>query len=178
MKKFKSTLFLVAMGIFSQHAAALSPLVHGVATLQIAVDANNLNLNFSSPLDNLIGFEHIPYNEQQQIAVDKMINQFNHVDALLMPTPAAMCIAKSVKLDSIVIKNESIPPNKVKQEGAGHADLDAEIIFHCQHVDQLKDVQAYLFKNYSNLHKLNVEVVSPHGQTVATLTPTNTQIRW
>ena len=41
--------------------------VHGVATLQIAVDDKTVTLDFSSPLDNLLGFEHVPRDAKQKV---------------------------------------------------------------------------------------------------------------
>ena len=48
------------------------PHVHGVASLQVAVDGNTLTLNLESPLDNVLGFEHAPRSEKQKAAVRSM----------------------------------------------------------------------------------------------------------
>src|SRR5437879_845104 len=46
--------------------------VHGIASLQLAVDGNTLTLDLSSPLDNLLGFEHVPRTDKQKAAVHNM----------------------------------------------------------------------------------------------------------
>lgn len=151
--------------------------VHGVATLQMAVDTNTLTLNFSSPLDNLIGFEHQSHNQSEVAQVQNMINQF-YKTKLFVPTPSAQCQLKTIDLQSLVIKKKPNAPKPQHEEPAGHADLDAELVYQCLEVKELHDLQVNLFKTFSNLHQLNVEVVSSQGQTAAKLTPTNSQITW
>ena len=77
--------------------------VHGVATLQIAVDDKTMTLDFSSPLDNLLGFEHVPRDAKQRAAVKNMADSLNKAEQLFIPTAEAQCTLQSVKLDSLVL---------------------------------------------------------------------------
>ena len=154
--------------------------VHGVASLQVAVEDKTLTMNFSSPLDNLIGFEHKAHNQAEVAKVQSMINQFYKKPSLFIPTKTAECQIKTINLDSLVIKKK--PEDAIKkpehEEEAGHADLDGEFIFTCNRPENMRDLQVNLFKVFPNLHQLNVEVVSTRGQTAAKLTPENNQISW
>lgn len=159
--------------------------VHGVATLQVAVDAKVLSLSFSSPLDNLLGFERKARNQAEVAQVQNMINQFYKTN-LFVPSKAAQCKLQSIDLESVVIKKKVIKkkpqPASTKQhsheEEAGHADLDADLIYQCNDVKSLRDLQVNLFKVFPNLHQLNVEIASARGQSAAKLTPSNNQIVW
>jgi hypothetical protein len=154
--------------------------VHGVASLQVAVDDKTLTMNFSSPLDNLIGFEHKAQNQAEVGKVQNMINQFYKKPSLFTPSKTAECQIKTIKLDSLVIKKkpEDIAKKPEQEEEVGHADLDGEFIFTCNHPEKISDLQVNLFKIFPNLHQLNVEVVSAKGQSAAKLTPENNQITW
>jgi Protein of unknown function (DUF2796) len=154
--------------------------VHGVATLQLAIDTKLMTLNFSSPLDNLIGFEHKAHNQVEVAKVQNMINQFYKMPPLFVPTKAAECKLKTINLDSLVIKKkpEDAAKKTEHEEEAGHADLDGEFVFECNRPENIKDLQVNLFNTFPNLHQLNVEVVSNRGQTAAKLTPQNNQISW
>jgi hypothetical protein len=159
---------------------ALEAHVHGSATMQVAVDAKVLTINFSSPLDNLLGFEHKPRNQTEAKQVQNMINQFYKPTALL-PSKAAQCKLKTVNLESLVIKKKNPAANVTEHthsEGDGHADLDAELVYHCHQISNLNDLQVNLFKSFPNLHQLNVEIVSERGQTAAKLTPTKNRVTW
>lgn len=166
----------------SASAHALSAHVHGVATLQVAVDGKTLFINFSSPLDNLLGFEHKARNEAERKQVQKMINQFYKTN-LLMPTASAQCKLSHVDLHSPVIKKKTGASTHQHEEHeheehTDHADLDAEFQYNCHYVKGLRDLKVNLFKAFPNLHELNVEIVSGRGQSATQLTPDNNQAVW
>ena len=90
--------FISATWMTLRQANELGAHVHGAATLQVAVDAQTLTLDFSSPLDNLIGFEHPPRDDKQKAAVKAMADRLNHADGLFVATAEAQCALQSVKL--------------------------------------------------------------------------------
>jgi len=179
MRKLTGFLVFLVSCSFSSHtiAQALDAHVHGVATLQVAVDAKVLSLSFSSPLDNLLSFEHKPRNQAEVKQVQNMINAFYKTN-LFVPSKAAQCKLQTVNLESVVIKKKPNAPKPQHEETAGHADLDAELVYTCNNVKDLRDLQVNLFKTFPNLHQLKVEIVSAHGQSATQLTPTNTQAVW
>ena len=159
-------------------AKELEAHVHGIATLQVAVDAKVLSLSFSSPLDNLLGFEHKTRNQAEVAQVQNMINQFYKTN-LFVPTKSAQCKLQTIDLESMVIKKQpQATYAKEHKEDAGHADLDAELVYQCNNVKSLRDLQVNLFKAFPNLHQLNVEIVSERGQSAVKLTPNNNQAFW
>jgi hypothetical protein len=163
-------------------AHELGPHVHGVAILQIAVDEKTMTLDFSSPLDNLIGFEHAPRNASQKVAVKNMADSLNQADRLFIPTADAQCTLQSVKLDSPVLKPEASPDKPEKsskhEEERVHADLDGEFTFACKQTGKLHDLEVKLFDAYPNLHQLKVEVVTLKKQAAATLTAEQSRASW
>lgn len=154
--------------------------VHGIANLQIAVDDKLLTLDFSSPLDNLIGFEHDPRNDQQKAAVQNMSELLHKADKLFIPTAAAHCVLQSVELDSPVLdkKLDKAKPHDAAHEEGGHADLDGEFVFKCERTADLHDMEIRLFGSFVNLRQLDVAVASARGQTAAKLTAANPHISW
>lgn len=164
----------------SPSSHALGTHTHGVATLQVAIDAKVLLISFSSPLDNLLGFEHKARNQAEVAQVQNMINQFYKTN-LFVPTKSAQCKLQTIDLESLVIKKKpqtGSTKQHTHEEEAGHADLDAELVYHCNQVKNLGDLQVNLFKVFPNLHQLNVEIVSERGQSAAKLTPKNNQAFW
>ena len=149
--------------------------VHGIATLQVAVDEKTMTLDFSSPLDNLIGFEHVPGTAKQKAAVKIMADSLNKAGQIFIPTADAQCTLQSVKLDSVVL-NPKAP--KDKEDEGGHSDLDGEFIFACKQTDKLHDLEVKLFDTFPNVHQLKVEVASQKKQTSATLTAEQRRVSW
>lgn len=148
--------------------------VHGVATLQIAVDGNTLQLNLESPLDNLLGFEHMPNTAPQKALVKTMESRLRQADRLFRPNPAAHCTLKSVTLDSPVL-------GVSKDDGPmhdDHADLDGEFVFACAKPDELRELEVRLFDAFPGLRQLKTEAATPRGQKAGTLSPNQRRINW
>ena len=150
--------------------------VHGMATLQVAVDNKTMTLDFSSPLDNLLGFEHVPRDAKQKTVVKNMADSLNKADRLFIPSAEAQCTLQSVKLDSLVLDKQGNTQHQ--EEAGGHADLDGEFVFTCQHAGKLHDLEVKLFDAFPNLHQLKVEVATLKKQTSAKLTPDQRRASW
>lgn len=148
--------------------------VHGMATLQIAVDGKTLQLNLESPLDSLLGFEHMPRTEQQKTAVKEMENRLRQADRLFQANSAALCTLKSVALDSPVLGADKHHGHKHDD----HADLDGEFIFTCAKPRELRGLEVRLFDAFPRLRKLKTEAATPRGQKAATLTSKQRRIGW
>ncbi|MFZ2301286.1 MAG: DUF2796 domain-containing protein [Gallionella sp.] len=167
-------------------AKELGAHVHGIATLQIAVDDKTMSLDFSGPLDNLLGFEHVPRNAKQKAAVKKMADDLNHAERFFIPTAEAQCTLQSIKLESLVL--EPIPPQEKKsdkkeeskhhEEESGHADIDGEFVFACKQIGKLHDLEVKLFDAFPHLGQLKVEVATLKKQTAAKLTAKQRRVNW
>ena len=182
MKKRLGLVAFLVGHFFSSQALAVSLAAHqhGNATLQVAVDANTLTIHFSSPLDNLLGFEHKPRNQAEVEQVQNMIKQF-YKPSLFLPSKDAQCKLQSVQLDSLVIKKKNQAETTTQHahdHAAGHADLDAEMVYQCNQVNRLRDLQINVFKAFPFLHQLTAEVISHRGQTAATITANKPQLTW
>jgi hypothetical protein len=181
----QSTLKFVLLGTtvaFSQAVFAHEPgaHVHGVATLEVALDAQTLTIDLSTPLDNLIGFEHLPQNDRQKMLVKAMSDRLHRGDRLFIPTAAASCTLQNTVLNSLVLDNpkNAKPQAAADGEEAGHADLDGEFVFTCTRPENLHDIEVRLFSPFPNLHILNVAVATAKGQTAAKLTADNRKVIW
>ena len=153
-------------------AAEPAPHVHGVASLQVAIDGNTLTLTLESPLDNLLGFEHTARSEQERTAVRAMRERLEQAESVFVPSPAAHCQAVSVKLESPVLQ-----PERQTANGA-HADLDGEFVFRCRNPGQLRELEVTIFRSFPNLRRLDVQIASPRGQSAARPSPQQRSVTW
>lgn len=156
--------------------------VHGIATLQVAVDEKTMTLDFSSPLDNLLGFEHVARDAKQKAAVKKMVDSLNKAEQFFIPSADAQCTLQSVKLDSLVLEPKASADKKEEsqhhEEERGHADIDGEFVFACKQIGKLHDLEVTLFDAYPNLHQLKVEVATLKKQTATTLNTEQRRVNW
>lgn len=174
---------LCGLLLLASAARAAPPHVHGVAALDVVLDAGSLALSLDSPLDNLVGFEHAPVNEKETQAIRAMVRRFSRAQELFAPTPAARCALKAVRLSSPVIDAKVFTSEGVSaaapgesREEAGHADLDASIEFNCQAPSELNGLEAKIFAAFPGLHRIDAQVVTPARQSAARLTPESRMI--
>ncbi len=151
--------------------AAAAAHSHGGARLTIAVDANTVTLEFGSPLENLLGFEHAPRNDRQKAAVQRMSEVLQKADRLFIPSAAAQCVLQSARFDSPVLVAEK--GAAARSGGAahaghgaadGHADIDGNIVFRCERPGQLRDLDVMLFDSFPGVKRIDVQIAGARGQ--------------
>ena len=157
--------------------------VHGVGQLDVAIDGNTLSLHLDSPLANLIGFEHAAKSAKDKQAVQAMSADLRAAGKLFVTSPAAACSLTSVSLNAAGIepsllgeKNASGTTGASHASADGHADLDGDFTFRCQHPEQLREIDVKLFKRFTGFQRIAVQVVTPKRQSAATLTPDNSKL--
>lgn len=139
---------------------------HGAATLSVAVEGNAVELEFESPLENLVGFEHAPRNEKERQAMQAMKQRFAEPQSLFMPSPAAGCRANPARLD-------------LPRAGSGeHADVHVTLAFECKTPAALRSLEVRLFEAFPRLQRVKAQVAAPGRQTGAELTPGKLRIDW
>ncbi len=77
----------------AQMQPAARPHVHGVASVDVAVDTASITVTMSSPLDNLVGFEHPPRTDGVRSAANAAVAALRQGDKI---DPAAGCTLKSL----------------------------------------------------------------------------------
>lgn len=165
-----AALFLSAPELFAQ---AHGPHVHGSASLEVTVDGPTLSLRLTTPLENLLGFEHAPRTAQQKKAVSDMAASLRKAEAHFMPAPAARCTAGSVTLDSPVLRDG----NTASQKDV-HAELTAEYTFRCEQPEQLRGVEVRLFDAFRRLQRMDVQLAAPGVQKSYRLTSRQRLMAW
>ena len=140
------------------------PHQHGVAQLDIAVEAGKLTIDFESPLDNLVGFERAPRTQAERQRSDAAVATLKAADTLLRIDPAARCTLVKVTLNSAPLQLGTPDP---KDSAEGHADLDASFEFACKSAPGF--VEVGLFDAFARLQRIEVQTATARGQTRAIL---------
>gem|GEM_PF-297119 len=161
------TCVVLSLPIFV-HAAPAH--VHGAAKMDLAVDGNKLTVSIEIPLDNMVGFEHLPKTDKQKTALAESMKILGDGSDLFIPTVAADC-----KIESVDV-GDTFPSGKAK--GGGHADVDADYVFRCAKPAALKGLETTLFKHFSRLHRIDVQRATAGGQGVSTMTPKQPRTSW
>jgi len=145
-------------------AQALGSHQHGVVQLDIAVDANRITVQLSSPLDNVLGFEHAPHNAAERSRVASMLSALH--GTVFVIDPAGACRPGAVQLNSAALQLGEPDP---AEQTAGHADLDASFAFECSSAARAGFVETTLFERFPGVHRIDVQLATPRGQRKLTL---------
>ena len=147
--------------LFEEHHAHQ----HGVATLEVAVDASRLVLRFRSPAMSLVGFEHRPRSAQDHAAVSQAMDRLRDPAAQFQPSADASCR---------VAKSEVTPPDW--EHPSGHSEFAADYEFDCQRQAALQHLDVRLLQHLDPETKIQVQVAAPDGQHSTELTRSNTRL--
>ena len=134
------------------HHAPAEAHVHGEAELNIVIDGEQVLVEFISPLENLLGFEHEPETAEQKQAVLDLQQHLADYRALFFITDA-QC--------------EQIEQHNEDPFAAGrttHAEWHGEYHLSCNEFDNATSLKPQLFSTYPGLEKLIIQLISAQGQ--------------
>ena len=135
-----------------QHAAH----VHGEARLLVAVEEKTVEMEFTSPAMNLLGFEHRPESEQQQKQLQDVIEKLKQADLLFSLPAAANCRLSAVEVES--------PYGQQSGHDAEHTDFSAFYHYTCPGTHRVKMLTVKLFEQFPLTETVEVQTVSSRGQ--------------
>ena len=163
---------------------------HGVARLDIAIDAGGITLELTTPLDNLLGFERGPRTDAERKVADAALAKLRAAAGLFSIDPAAGCTLASVELRSAALKlgateaagaprasgtagtagtQSTAGTSGTSGTAGGHADLDATVAFRCIAAAKATFVDTELFSSFARFSRIDVQVAAAQGQRQTTL---------
>lgn len=173
------------------HQHSLEAHVHGIGTLNIALENQLLELQLESPAMNIIGFEYQPTTEADIQSVKAAQNTLSNAAELFAFSPAAQCRLTSVSIDNALLKgsgahehdhdhdhdHESQPAAEIAEHQ--HNDISAHYQYHCATPAQLNSIDlAGLFKLFTQTEKIQVQLIVGDHQQGAELSAKNTSLSW
>jgi len=148
--------------------AAGSAHTHGLAQLDVAVEAGRVTLELDTPLDNLLGFERAPRTDAEKERAAAAVARLRAADKLFRIDSAAGCTLDKVELVSaaLALGADGAPPPAARE---GHADLEGRFDFTCKAGARAGFVEVGLFEAFPGLKRIELQVATAKGQLKATL---------
>jgi hypothetical protein len=138
---------------------------HGVARLDVGVEAGRLSLQLETPLDNLLGFERAPRTEAERGAAAAAVAQLRDAARLFRVDGAAACRPEAAELTSAALGLGAAAADPKDP----HAELAARYDFHCQGAAPAAFVEHRLFEWFPRLNRIELQLATPRGQHKSTL---------
>lgn len=165
---------------------------HGVATLNVALEGQTLELDLESPAMNLVGFEHAAASDADKATVAATHALLEKPLALFGLAAAAGCKVIEQELESPLFAadahahkdhaheaHDDHDHDDAKDDDAhdhdhehAHSDIDAEYKLSCSQPQALKTLDlSGFFKQFPATQKINVQLIGPNGQQGVEATP-------
>ena len=181
-------LFLITLPAYSSERAH----EHGVGSLSIAVEGNEVEIELIVPGSDVVGFEHLPSSESERQAVIMGAKTLRDDSGIVILSPKAGCRIEDVEISSGLMKNqkddhkaehkdEHKDEHKAEHKDGHkhehkdeHKEVHAEFIahyhFHCDHPEKLTGAKVGFFKVFPTARELEVKWITSAGQGAAELT--------
>lgn len=157
--------------------------VHGIASLSIATENNQMEIQFESPAVNLLGFEHKPESQQELDALSNTKTALMTAAELFTFT-GATCQSTNISIDIIGPAGNADHASDHHDHDDEHADEDdhdhehahddkhdgshSEVLatyqFDCKANKSAITVQVNLFEKFAGLEQVNVQWISDSSQ--------------
>ena len=156
--------------------ASLDAHEHGVASLNVALDGQTLEIQLQSPAMSLVGFEHEAKSEADKAKVAAARQHLEQPQALFALPIEAKCALQDSELDSPLFGGHAHDEHEHADEH-GHSDIDASYRFACANAEALQTLElGSFFGTFPGTEKLEVQLIGPSGQQGAELTPSNSRL--
>ncbi|WP_252272530.1 DUF2796 domain-containing protein [Pseudomonas subflava] len=153
---------------------------HGVASLNVALDGQTLEIQLQSPAMNLVGFEHAAKSDADKAKVAAARQQLEKPQALFALPIEAKCSLEDSDLESPLFGDEEHEHEHEDHDHGdehAHSDIDASYRFACAKAEALKTLElGTFFGTFPGTEKLEVQLIGPSGQQGAELTPKQSRL--
>lgn len=162
--------------------------VHGIASLNMALEGDEVHIELDSPAVNIVGFEHAPSSEADHAAVDKAVAMLKDGGKLFEFDESAGCRLEKAYVASALLvdeydhdeheKHEHDKHGHDKHEEETHSDIEVVYHFECAKPGKLSQLTVELFEVFPGMDKLNVQYVIENKQGAAELTSSSHVIKF
>lgn len=150
--------------------------VHGIATVNVAVEGGTFVVMLETPAANVTGFEHAPGSDAERELVARAASRLGSGEAFT-PDPDAGCELETAEVEGALLgdvaeyehddNDHAHGDDHVHDDGRGaqaHADFEAVLTWNCTRPEALATVRINLFEMFDGFDTITVNVAAPAGQ--------------
>lgn len=180
------TLFNASIASSEVHEAH----VHGISDLTIAIDKNLIEINFTSPTVNLMGFEGSAKTKKQLKTIESTRKKLTQYKSLFSFIDASCVMAKSS------LNWPDLSPKKSDDHHHGehghhhghshdheiearkHTDINAMYLYRCKNIDSLSGINVDLLDMFPATKQIHTQWITQNKQGAVTLNKKNKTVKF
>lgn len=147
--------------------------VHGVTTLELAMEGGVVEMTFRAPGMDIVGFEHAPHTDADKGAIDAALQVMRTPATLVTLPEAADCQLTQAQVQHHAgdPDGDAEPAGHAAEEthdhdagdGGGHSTFEASYTFACRHPDALDRIAFPFFAQFPNAREIEARYVTDAG---------------
>jgi len=181
---------LAAVAVGSAAEREHGPHEHGVSHLNVAVEEKAVEMELMSPGVDIVGFEHLAESETDKSAITTAVAALKDGAALFAFPAEARCRLEQAGVETGQLEADhdehheheahghDAKETEHEHEHEAHAEFDAHYRFVCDRPDRLTHIDVKLFERFPGARKIEVQAISPRGQTAQELTPSSARVEF
>lgn len=155
-----------------RHGETLAAHEHGSALFNLVLDGRTLEIEFSSPAMNLVGFEHAAHSDAERTRVAEVRTRLEQPLELFGVPTGAGCQVQEQSLHGALFED-----GKTAGHAQEHSEIEAHYRLQCSAADALEGLNlATLFGTFPATQRIQVQLIGPRGQRGAELTPEHSRL--
>ena len=188
MKTLTSIIFfIIASPVFSEDARQLNAHEHGIGTLNIAIEAPLVVMEFHAPGADIVGFEYAAKSDADLAAISAALKTLEAPLDLFVLPKAARCAVQAVQVelesdadhganeedhqghnDEHDHKHEDHDDHDDHDEekhaaSSGHTEFHAEYSLICSNIEALTQIDFAYFEVFPNSKQVALQLISQSG---------------
>ena len=192
-------LCFISRAVYAEESHQHEAHEHGTARMNVAVEGNNVDIEFFSPAANIVGFEHHPRTHDQKEAVEDAVKKLQAGDALFAFSAESQCRLVKYHVDTDIDEDadhhsESEHAHDEEKhhdqeehhdkdhhdadEHERHSEFEAEYRFVCSKPERLSQIDVALFGVFPGIEHIEVQFISETKQTAMELTAKENRMSW
>lgn len=196
----KLTLVSLVIACSTPAIAQQSAHVHGFASINLAIDDEELQIEFVSPAESIVGFEYEPSNATEHKAVADAIALLRDPTKLFVLPASAGCELHEVEAERHAEdehdehgehdkdehdehdehakhdEHEDEHAHEDSNAGESHSEFHAHYHFECKNT-AIETIDLRLFENWPRIEEVRVQALTPRGQTGGNIEASDPVIR-
>ena len=140
--------------------------VHGIAEMNIVVEGKSVAVEFRSPGEAIIGFEHEAKSEAEKTKRDAAVKILKERFAEMVILDKKLACVPGLAEVTVV---QTDPGGKEAKKSGEHREVRARHTFTCQSDPTGSRVRFGVTKIFPSVHELKVQVLSGNNQSGATI---------
>lgn len=154
--------------------------VHGLGELNFAVEGSELHMELMMPAHDILGFESITTEAQQQ-QLDEALMQLESESLWVLPDNAKCQLSTahaSATGNNDDGHDHQHDHNHNHEEHGAHMDIEVSYVFTCDVPVNLNQLSTTLFENFPRSEKIHVQGFTSRGQLSEMITSRQPQVQF